>query len=104
MSGLRNTMVGDLAKLIGQLPVYCGFSAGSQTVECAWRTQRDEIRFSTAGVLGDTPSEIIVSQAALGRKPDPQEVFYVSGHRYRVKDVTVIDSISYIITLDRSDH
>lgn len=101
---LRDTMQRDLAALIGQLPVMCGFTAAAQTIPCAWRSQRDEIRFSTIGVLGETPSEIIVDQVALGRKPQPQEVFYVSGHRYRVKDVTAIDSVSYVITLDRSDH
>lgn len=101
---LRDRMAKDLAKLIGQLPVMCGWSADAQTVECAWRSQRDEIRFSSIGVLGETPSEIIVDQSKLGRKPKVQEVFWVSGHRYRVKDVTAIDSISYVVTLDRSDH
>ena len=101
---LRSSMSKDLARLIGKLPVMCGWSADAQTVECAWRTQRDEVRFESVGVLGEAPHEIIVSQAALGRKPKTQEVFWVSGHRYRVKDVTVIDSISYVITLDRSDH
>ena len=101
---LRSTMAKDLAKLIGQLPVMCGWSADAQTIPCAWRSQRDEIRFSEIGVLGETPSEIVVDQLALGRKPEVQDIFYVSGHRYRVKDVTAIDSISYIITLDRSDH
>lgn len=101
---LRSTMAKDLAKLIGQLPVMCGWSADAQTIPCAWRSQRDEIRFSEIGVLGETPSEIVVDQLALGRKPEVQDIFYVSGHRYRVKDVTAIDSISYVITLDRSDH
>lgn len=101
---LRSTMAKDLAKLIGQLPVMCGWSADAQTIPCAWRSQRDEIRFSQIGVLGETPSEIVVDQLALGRKPEVQDVFYVSGHRYRVNDVTAIDSISYVITLDRSDH
>lgn len=101
---LRSAMTNDLQQLIGQLPVMCGWTASTQTIACAWRSQRDEIRFSEIGVLGETPSEIIVDQVALGRKPEPQEVFYVSGHRYRIKDVTAIDSVSYIITLDRSDH
>ena len=101
---LRSTFQKDLAKLIGQLPVMCGWEASAQTIECAWRSQRDEIRFSSIGVLGETPSEIIVEQVKLGRKPNPQEVFWVSGHRYRIKDVTAIDTVSYVITLDRSDH
>lgn len=101
---LRDTMSKDLAKLIGQLPVMCGWTAAAQTIPCAWRSQRDEIRFSSIGVLGETPSEIIVDQVALGRKPEVREVFWVSGHRYRVKDVTAIDTVSYVITLDRSDH
>ena len=94
----------DLANLIGQLPVMCGWSASAQTIECAWRSQRDEVRFSSIGVLGESPSEIIVDQVALGRKPNVQEVLWVSGHRYRVKDVSAIDSVSYIIDLERSDH
>ena len=101
---LRGIMQKDLASLIGQLPVMCGWSASAQTVECAWRNQKDEIRFSSIGVLGESPHEIIVDQTALGRKPNVQEVFYVSGHRYRVQSVTEIDSISYIIDLERSDH
>ena len=101
---LRGTMAKDLANLIGQLPVMCGWSSGAQTVECAWRSQRDEIRFSAIGVLGETPHEIIVDQARLGRKPEIQEVFWVSGHRYRVQSVTEIDSVSYVIDLERSDH
>lgn len=101
---LRSTMAKDLAALIGQLPVMCGWSADAQTVECAWRSQRDEIRFSAIGVLGETPHEIIVDQAKLGRKPEIQEVFWVSGHRYRVQSVTEIDTVSYVIDLERSDH
>ena len=101
---LRSTMAKDLAALIGQLPVLCGWSADAQTVECAWRSQRDEIRFSAIGVLGETPHEIIVDQAKLGRKPEIQEVFWVSGHRYRVQSVTEIDTVSYVIDLERSDH
>ena len=101
---LRGTMQKDLAKLIGSLPVMCGWSVDAQTIPCAWRSQRDEIRFSAIGVLGETPSEIIVDQVALGRKPVPQEVLFVAGHRYRVTDVSAIDSVSYVITLDRSDH
>lgn len=108
MSGLRDVFSKDLANLIGQLPVYCGASASSQTVPCAWRTQRDEVRFASVGVLGEAPHEIIVQQslldAALGHQPNPREVLYVSGHRYRITDVTRVDSISYILNLDRSDH
>ena len=104
MSGLRGTMQKDLAKLIGNLPVMCGWNASTQTVECAWRSQRDEIRFSDIGRLGESPHEIIVDQAKLGRKPETQEVFYVAGHRYKVQSVTEIDSISYVIDLERSDH
>jgi len=103
MSGLRDVFSKDLAKLVGQLPVMCGWSADAQTVECAWRTQRDEVRFESIGILGESPHEIIVSQAALGRKPEIREVLWVSGHRYRVKEVTSVDCVSYIITLDRSD-
>ena len=101
---LRSTMAKDLANLIGQLPVMCGWTAAAQTIECAWRSQRDEIRFSAIGVLGETPHEIIVDQAKLGRKPEIQEVFWVSGHRYRVQSVTEIDTVSYVIDLERSDH
>lgn len=105
---LRDTMAKDLADIISQLPVYCGLTAAAQTIECAWRTQRDEIRFSAAGVLGEAPHEIIVEQAKLdaayGRKPVPKDVLFVSGHRYRISDVTAVDSISYILNLDRSDH
>lgn len=108
MSGQRNTMARDLASLIGQLPVYCGVTAAAQTIPCAWRTQRDEIRFTAAvGVLGEAPYEIIMQQslidAAYGRQPAPKDVLYVAGHRYRVSDVTAVDSISYILNLDRSD-
>ena len=103
MSGLRGTMQRDLQNLIGHLPVMCGWTASTQTIECAWRNQKDEIRFSSIGVLGESPHEIIVDQSKLGRKPEVQEVFYVSGHRYRVLSVTEIDSISYIIDLERSD-
>lgn len=108
MSGLRDTFARDLASLIGQLPVYCGTSASAQTTPCAWRTQKDEIRFSNIGVMGESPHEIIVQQtlidALFGRKPAPKDVLWVAGHRYRITDVTSVDSISYILTLDRSDH
>ena len=101
---LRDTMRNDLAKLIGQLPVMCGWSADAQTIPCAWRTQRDEIRFADIGRLSETPHEIIVDQVKLGRKPEVQEVFFVSGHRYRVQSVTEVDCVDYIIDLERSDH
>ena len=108
MSGLRDSMARDLAALIGKLPVYCGISAAAQTIPCAWRTQRDEIRFSAVGTLGETPHEIIVQQslidAAYGRKPAPKDVLFVAGHRYRIKEITSIDCVSYILNLNRSDH
>lgn len=101
---LRNSMAKDLAALIGQMPVMCGWESAAQTIECAWRSQRDEIRFSAIGVLGETPHEIIVDQAKLGRKPEVRDVFWVSGHRYRITSVTEIDSVSYVLDLERSDH
>lgn len=102
---LRSMMAKDLAKLVGQLPVMCGWSADAQTIPCAWRSQRDEIRFSAAvGTLGETPHEIIVEQSRLGRKPEPKDIFWVSGHRYRITSVTEIDVVSYVLDLERSDH
>lgn len=108
---LRDRMARDLARLVGRLPVFCGLSASAQTIPCAWRTQRDEVRFAQIGVLGDSPHEIIVEQTKLdaafqeahSRNPQPRDVLYVSGHRYRITAVTAIDAISYVLTLDRSD-
>ena len=100
---LRSTMARDLAKLIGQLPVYCGFSASAQTIPCAWLSQRDEVRFASPGLLADGAVQIIAQAADFASPPAVQSVLYVSGHRYRVLLVEPVDSISLRITLNRSD-
>ena len=49
---LRDTMASDLAHLIGQLPVYCGLTPQTQTIECAWLSQRDEVKFASNWLQG----------------------------------------------------
>lgn len=94
----------DLARLIGQLPVMCGFSADGQTIPCAWLSQRDEVRFASIGVLGKDTVSIIVSQADMPETPPPQKIMFVGGHRYRVSSAEPVDCVSLRITLERSDH
>jgi len=100
---LRDTMAADLATLIGQLPVYCGYTPQTQTIPCAWLSQRDEVRFASIGVLGADTVGIIVSRSDMPDTPAPHTVLYVSGHRYRVVTTEKIDSISLRINLARSD-
>ena len=100
---LRDTMARDLADLIGQLPVMCGFAANAQTIPCAWLSQKSEVRFSAIGQLGSAPVEIMVQAADMTPPPEPRTVLWVSGHRYRVSTVTRIDCVSLCITLERSD-
>ena len=101
---LRDTMTKDLARLIGQLPVMCGFTAQTQVIPCAWLSQRDEVKFASIGVLGADTVQIIVSAADMTPPPEPRSVLWVSGHRYRVNSVEPVDSVSLRILLDRSDH
>jgi len=100
---LRDTMAADLATLIGQLPVYCGYTPQTQTIPCAWLSQNDEVRFASIGQLGSEPVNIMVSRSDMPTPPEPDSVFWVSGHRYRVTSVSRIDIVSLRITLDRSD-
>lgn len=100
---LRDTMRRDLSRLIENLPVYCGFSAEAQTIPCALLSQRDEVRFSAVGLLGEDSVQIIVAQADMPEPPAFNKVLWVSGHRYRVSSVEPIDCVSYRITLSRSD-
>jgi hypothetical protein len=100
---LRSTMQKDLAKLIGQLPVYCGYTAAAQTIPCAWLSQSNEVRFASIGVLGEDTVQIIVAMSDMPTPPAPQSLLYVSGHRYRVRTTEPIDCVSLRITLDRSD-
>ena len=100
---LRSSMQNDLRKLIGNLPVMCGRTQNTQTIECAWLSQRDEVRFASIGVLGEDSSQIIVSAADLSPAPNEGDVLWVSGHRYRVSSVERIDVVSLRITLARSD-
>ena len=99
----RDVMANDLASLIGQLPVYCGYSADAQTIPCAWLSQDDSVRFSAIGQLGAEPVSIMVSRSDMPIPPEPDSVLWVSGHRYRVTSVAPIDIVSLRITLDRSD-
>lgn len=108
MNGLRSRMQRDLARLIGQLPVLCGFTPQTQTIPCAWLSQRDEVRFAQVGLFGDDSVQIIAAAADLtppsGVAPlAVNSVFYVSGHRYRVRSLEPVDTVSMRITLDRSD-
>jgi hypothetical protein len=96
-------MASDLANLIGQLPVYCGFRQTEQTIPCAWLSQRDEVRFASIGVLGEDTVQIIVAAADIPSPPAPHSVFWVSGHRYRVRTTEPIDTVSVRILLERSD-
>jgi len=100
---LRDTMAADLANLIGQLPVYCGYTPQTQTIPCAWLSQDDSVRFSAIGQLGAEPVSIMVSRSDMPIPPEPDSVLWVSGHRYRVTSVAPIDIVSLRITLDRSD-
>lgn len=100
---LRDRMARDLSRLVGKLPVFCGLSAETQTIPCAWLSQRDEVRFSAVGLLGEDSVQIIVAQADMPEPPAFNKVLWVSGHRYRVSSVDPIDCISYRITLSRSD-
>ena len=100
---LRDKMAKDLTKLIGQLPVYCGYSADAQTIPCAWLTQKDEVKFASPGLLRANSVQIIAQASSF---PDPlkeKQVLYVSGHRYRIQSIDKIDSISLRIILNRSD-
>ena len=105
---LRDTMAKDMANLIGQLPVYCGLTQAAQTIPCAWLSQRDEVRFAQVGLFGDDSVQIIAAAADLTPPPGVaplavNSVFYVSGHRYRVRSLEPVDTVSMRITLDRSD-
>ena len=95
----------DLARLIGQLPVYCGKSADSQTIPCAWLNpgKNDEVRFSELGLMNADTAYIMVAASDMTPPPAFDSVLWVSGHRYRVKSVSHIDSVSLRITLARSD-
>ena len=100
---LRDAMADDLAHLIGQLPVYCGLTPQTQTIECAWLSQNDEVRFASIGQLGSEPVSIMVARSDMPIPPKPDDVLWVSGHRYRVTSTAPIDIVSLRITLDRSD-
>ena len=100
---LRDTMKADLANLIGQLPVYCGYQQAAQTIPCAWLSQRDEVRFASIGVLGEDTVQIIVSSADMPTPPAVHGVLWVSGHRYRVRSTEPIDTVSLRISLERSN-
>ena len=100
---LRDKMAKDLTKLIGQLPVYCGYTADTQTIPCAWLSQSNEVRFASIGVLGEDTVQIIVAMSDMPTAPAPQSLLYVSGHRYRVRTTEPIECVSLRITLDRSD-
>lgn len=99
----RDVMASDLANLIGQLPVPCGYSADAQTIPCAWLSQNDEVRFASIGQLGSEPVSIMVARSDMPTPPEPDTVLWVSGHRYRVTSTAPIDIVSLRITLDRSD-
>ena len=100
---LRDTMQRDIARLVRQLPVYCGSAADAQTIPCAWLSQNDEVRFSAIGQLGSEPVSIMVARSDMPTPPEPDSVLWVSGHRYRVTSTAPIDIVSLRITLDRSD-
>ena len=100
---LRDTMAADLPHLIGQLPVYCGASQQTQTIPCAWLSQRDEVRFASPGLLNADSAQIIACAADFPAVPAEHSVFWVSGHRYRIQLVEKIDCVSLRITLARSD-
>ena len=100
---LRDAMADDLAHLIGQLPVYCGLTPQTQTVPCAWLSQRDEVKFASPGLLRADSVQIIAQASAFPEPLKEKQVLYVSGHRYRIQTIDKIDSISLRITLNRSD-
>ena len=100
---LRDAMQRDLARLIGALPLKCGFSADAQTIDCALLSQRDEVRFSAIGLLGEDSVQILVQRKDLSEVPPFNKVMWVSGHRYRVSSAEEIDCVSLRITLTRSD-
>ena len=100
---LRDTMAADLANLIGQLPVKCGFEQNAQTIDCAWLSQRDEVRFASPGLLNEDSAQIIAQRSDFQQVPQQDTVLWVSSHRYRVQLVEPIDLISLRITLSRSD-
>ena len=100
---LRDTMQRDIARLVRQLPVYCGTAADAQTIPCAWLSQNDEVRFSAIGQIGSEPVSIMVARSDMPTPPEPDSVLWVSGHRYRVTSIAPIDIVSLRITLDRSD-
>lgn len=100
---LRSTMQKDLAKLIGQLPVYCGYTADTQTIPCAWLSQRDEVKFASPGLLRADSVQIIAQASSFQEPLKEKQVLYVSGHRYRIQSIDKIDSISLRIVLNRSD-
>ena len=96
-------MANDLRKLIGNLPVMCGRTQDTQTIECAWLSQRDEVRFASPGLLNEDSAQIIAQRSDFPQVPQQNTVLWVSGHRYRVQLVEPIDLISLRITLYRSD-
>ena len=100
---LRDKMAKDLTKLIGQLPVYCGLSADTQTIPCAWLSQRDEVKFASPGLLRADSVQIIAQASSFQEPLKEKQVLYVSGHRYRIQNIERIDSISLRIVLNRSD-
>ena len=100
---LRDKMAKDLTKLIGQLPVYCGLSADTQTIPCAWLSQRDEVKFASPGLLRADSVQIIAQASSFPEPLKEKQVLYVSGHRYRIQNIERIDSISLRIVLNRSD-
>ena len=100
---LRDKMAKDLTKLIGQLPVYCGYTADTQTIPCAWLSQRDEVKFASPGLLRADSVQIIAQASSFQEPLKEKQVLYVSGHRYRIQSIDRIDSISLRIVLNRSD-
>ena len=100
---LRDKMAKDLTKLIGQLPVYCGYTADTQTIPCAWLTQKDEVKFASPGLLRAGSAQIIAQTSSFSEPLKEKQVLYVSGHRYRIQSIDKIDSISLRIILNRSD-
>ena len=100
---LRETMARDLGRLIGKLPVYCGLSQDTQTIPCAWLSQRDEVKFASPGLLRADSVQIIAQASSFDPPLKEQQVLFVSGHRYRIQVIERIDSISLRIVLYRSD-
>lgn len=100
---LRDKMAKDLTKLIGQLPVYCGLSADTQTIPCAWLSQWAKVKFASPGLLRADSVQIIAQASSFQEPLKDKQVLYVSGHRYRIQNIERIDSISLRIVLNRSD-